>query len=509
MRHSALANLCAWFLRCLHPATRNLQPANRNSQPLGYLRVCALLLILSVAGASLTSCQVNPVTGEQQFIIIDDQQEIALGDSVAGEVEAQYGGEYRDPALVSYVQQVGGRLASYAERQTVPYRFSVVHSDEVNAFAVPGGRIYVTTGLLARMSNEAQLAAVLGHEIGHVAARDSAVELSRAMGVSVLVQIATSLAAGDSESSENAQNIEAVAGVVYGLISNGFSRDYEYRADQSGMRYMYKAGYNPLAMAQVMQIIQQEGGDKSAIEEFLSTHPSAGKRIDEIEREVRSSYPDVDSNTRLTFGESRYMTATSALRGGRVPAPTTDYARDPDRIGPGSGLKEREPRRDDIPPHRREPESNAATLFEKAEAARMAGNAEEAFDLYSTAIRIDSSRPAYFAGRGLVGVDLDRLSGAESDFKTALKLDKGCTAAHYGLGALYIKKRDFNRARDSLKEAVRQEPASAPAHYFLGEAYLGLNNREKAKSEFEQVVALTEGEGELGQAASEKLAELR
>ncbi len=473
-----------------------------------HLRVLVFLLLLTLGASSIASCQINPVTGEQQFIIIDDQQEIALGDSVAGEVEAQYGGEYPDRALVSYVQQVGRRLAAHAERQTVPYRFSVVHSDEVNAFAVPGGRIYVTTGLLARMSNEAQLAAVLGHEIGHVAARDSAVELSRVMGVSLLVRIATSLAAGDGKSSKNAKNVAAVAGVVHGLISNGFSRDYEYRADQSGMRYMYKAGYNPLAMAQVMQIIQQEGGDKSAIEEFLSTHPSANKRIDEIEREIRSSYPDVDSSSRLTYGESRYLTATAALRGGRVPAPTTDYGRDPDRIGPGTGLKDRTPRRD-TPPRSDRETRNAATLFEKAESARRAGNPQEAFDLYSTAIQIDSSHAGFYAGRGLVGIDLDRLSGAESDLKQALKLDRSCAAAHFGLGVLYIKKRDFNRAKDSLKEAIKLDASSAAAHYFLGEAYLGLNSKDKAIREFEQVVLLTEGEGELGQAASEKLAELR
>ncbi len=276
-----------------------------------------VIVVLSIVPLLFSSCQLNPVTGKQQFVIIDDRQEIALGDSVAGEVEAKYGGEYPDPVLVSYVQQVGGRVAAHAERQTVPYRFSVVHSDEINAFALPGGRIYVTTGLLARMSNEAQLAAVLGHEVGHVSARDSAVELSRVMGVSLLVQIAASLMNSNGESEEDAQNVTAVAGVVYGLISNGFSRDYEYRADRLALNYMYRAGYNPLAMAQVMQIIQQEGGDKSAIEEFLSTHPSANNRIDEIERWIRASYPDVDSNSRLIFGESRYLGATARLRGGR------------------------------------------------------------------------------------------------------------------------------------------------------------------------------------------------
>lgn len=281
---------------------------------LSRVRMLILLLLLAAGAFSIVSCEVNPVTGEQQFIVINDQQEIALGESVAEEVEARYGGEYRDPSLLSYVQEVGERLAVHAERQTVPYRFSVLHSDEVNAFALPGGRIYITTGLLARMSNEAQLAAVLGHEIGHVAARDSAVELSRALGVSMLVQIATSLMAGDDESSENDQNVEAVAGVIYGLISNGFSREYEYRADRAAMRYMYKAGYNPLAMAQVIRIFQQEEGDSSAIEEFLSTHPSASRRIEEVEREIRSLYPDVYSNPRLIFGEARYLAATARLR---------------------------------------------------------------------------------------------------------------------------------------------------------------------------------------------------
>ncbi|MDQ7780427.1 MAG: M48 family metalloprotease, partial [Planctomycetota bacterium] len=430
--------------------------------------LCVLLSAFAVV--PITSCQINPVTGESQFIIIDDQQEISLGEGVAVDVEGQYGGVYRDASVVTYVQDVGGRVAAQSERQTVPYRFSVVNSDQINAFALPGGRIYVTTGLLQRMSNEAQLAAVLGHEIGHVAARHSAVALSRAIGVGLLAQVATSLATGGDEDSGDAETISAVVGVVYGLISNGFSRQDEYQADNLGLRYMHKAGYNPLAMAQVMQIIQEEGGDASALEEFLSTHPSSGKRIDEIEREIRTAYPDVDSNTRLTFGEDRFLSATASLRGGMTPAPRDLRTAQPGRVGPGTGLRDSTPPRD-------EPETDVESLFQQAEEARQAGRNEEAVKLYTQLISADGAKIQYYIARGLASLELQNFTASESDFKQALRIDRNSYEARIGLGALYLQKRDLNRARDTLKEATNSSPTQAIGHLLLARTYLALNNK--------------------------------
>ena len=239
---------------------------------------------------------------------ISEQQELAMGRQLHGQFEKESGGLYPDPQIQQYVSSVGMSLAQHAGRPKLDWRFSIVNSDQINAFAVPGGYIYLTQGLLFRMTNEAQLAGVLGHEAGHIAERHSARQIGRA---------------------RTAQGLSAVAGVVGGLFGYGwagdvtsavaslsmmsYSRDQERDADQLGLRYMTQAGYNPRGLVELMQILQSAGGGRGA-PEFLSTHPNPGNRLENLKETIEEKYVTAAQSGRL--GETEFRQNVLSRRRG-------------------------------------------------------------------------------------------------------------------------------------------------------------------------------------------------
>ncbi|MGD2151879.1 MAG: M48 family metalloprotease [Gemmatimonadales bacterium] len=224
------------------------------------------------AALTLAGCPVNPATGERQLILVSEAQEIELGRQGAQQVEASIG-LYDDPDLQDYVNQIGQDLAANSEKPNLPWSFKVVDDVVVNAFALPGGPIYVTRGILAHFNSEAELAGVLGHEIGHVTARHSAERISRAqaaqLGLGVGYIFLPEIAAyGD------------VFGAGLGLLFLKFSRDDERQADDLGFRYMRRSGYDATEIAGVFEMLGRvsaaAGG--SGLPAWLSTHPDPGER---------------------------------------------------------------------------------------------------------------------------------------------------------------------------------------------------------------------------------------
>src|SRR5688572_22382281 len=142
-----------------------------------------------VAVALLAGCATNPVTGERQFNLVSEEQEIELGQKAEPEIVKQFGGLYQDPQVQGVVQDVGMKLAKASDRPDLPWRFHVVNSPDLNAFALPGGGIFITQGLLSQLTNEAQLAGVLGHEVAHVAARHQARQISKSTALQAALGI--------------------------------------------------------------------------------------------------------------------------------------------------------------------------------------------------------------------------------------------------------------------------------------------------------------------------------
>ncbi len=274
------------------------------------MRTSSLGMAVLIGGVlCLSGCRTNEATGRSQLIVLSHEQEISLGEQAMPDLVKEYGGAVSDSVLREYVSGIGKELATHTEGDNPnnPWEFTLLDSDVINAFALPGGKVFMSRGLMTRMTNEAQLAGVLGHEIGHVTAQHVNERMSQAIGLQVGVAAVTI----GSRNSKNdlARYIPAIVGVGGQGFLLKFSRDQESEADHLGMRYMTRAGYHPRAQMQVMQILDdasKEAGGGSP-PEFLSTHPYPETRIARIKGELRTTYANADNNPNLSFAEDRFQ----------------------------------------------------------------------------------------------------------------------------------------------------------------------------------------------------------
>lgn len=242
-------------------------------KPLSWL---ALLVALAASG-----CATNPVTGGPDFVLLTEDQEIQLGRANDPQIRAQFG-VYDDPKLQAYVQRVGEELAAKSHRPGLVYRFTVLDSADVNAFALPGGYIYITRGIMAYLNSEAEMAAVLGHEIGHVTARHSVRQYSKAT--------AGNIAASIFLRSQVAANLYNLLG---GALLQGYGRENELESDRLGAEYLARSGYEPKAMIEVVGVLKNqeefekeraktEGREPRNYHGVFASHPSADRRLQEV-----------------------------------------------------------------------------------------------------------------------------------------------------------------------------------------------------------------------------------
>lgn len=279
------------------------------------MRIIFKLLIIASMAGSLGACSTNPATGERQFAaLMSPGQEASIGAQEHQKIIQQFGGLVEDSRLQNYVNGVGERVARDTERSDVQYQFFLLDSPVVNAFALPGGYVYVTRGLMAVANTEAQLAGVLAHEIGHVTARHSAERYSH--GVAASLGAALLSAALGSNTAAQAANIGSQ------LYLSSYSRGQENQADELGIRYLHRAGYDTDAMAQFLESLgrysafeNQEAGRQDNSASYFSTHPQTQDRVN-LARAIASGY---EANTRET-GEQTYLKMIDGLTFGDSPA---------------------------------------------------------------------------------------------------------------------------------------------------------------------------------------------
>lgn len=243
-------------------------------RPMSWIPVLAL-------AAGVFACAVNPATGKREIMLISQEQEIAMGREYDPQIVASIG-LYPDTALQRYVQDLGLRMARQSERPNLPWTFRVLDDPTVNAFAVPGGYIYITRGILAHFTSEAQLASVLGHEIGHVTARHSAASMSRAQ----LAQIG--LVVGSLANQTFAQMAD-VASQGLGVLFLKYGRDDENEADALGLRYMRRTGHDVREMPGVFTMLgalSAASGQAGKVPDWLSTHPAPEDREARMSRAI-------------------------------------------------------------------------------------------------------------------------------------------------------------------------------------------------------------------------------
>ena len=265
-----------------------------------------------LAGLTLgpSSCARNPVTGKNEISLVSESQEIQMGQEYAQQIVKSMG-VYDDKKVQEYVSRLGMGMATKSERPKLPWAFYVMDDPTVNAFALPGGSIFVTRGILTHMNNEAELVGVLGHEIGHVTARHSVQQMTRQQ----IAQIG--LGVGSIISSDIAQ-YAGLASQGLGVLFLKYGRDAESQSDQLGFKYMVRDGYDPRAMATMFQTLQRVSKLEGAgdIPEWASTHPDPGNRVQAtMERVDTLSVP----LTKLSTKREEYLPVVAGMPYGEDP----------------------------------------------------------------------------------------------------------------------------------------------------------------------------------------------
>lgn len=262
-----------------------------------------LFFICTLAVGLLLGCVATGPGGKTSLIIIPSSQEVAIGAGMAQEL-AQSETTLPDPEWQAYLNEVGQKIVAVCDRKDIEYHFTVIESDQINAFAAPGGFVYFYTGLLREMDNEAEMAAVMAHEISHVVARHGIKQVQASLGVAM----AYDLAMGDNDS----KLINTAVGIGLGLLSAGYSRSHEREADDFGLTYLVRAGYDPSGMVGMLEKLAALGGasSSSVFEKLTSSHPETQERINNTRREAAQMKID---RSRLTLGQQRYLRMRARL----------------------------------------------------------------------------------------------------------------------------------------------------------------------------------------------------
>ena len=280
-----------------------------------YFRITHFILIISIAVFLVQSgCAVNPVTGKKEIMLISESMEINMGKEIDQGLRMEYG-FYDNPQLNAYVAQIGQQMVPHCHRPNLKYHFAILDTPVENAFAAPGGYIYITRGLMAMLNSEAELAAVIGHELGHVNARHSARQMTRSILFTLGIVIA-------SELSRDFRKIAPISMIATQLLFLKYSRSDEYQADALGVEYSVKIGYSAHEMvnffASLQRLTQAKGG--GGIPNFLSTHPLTPRRIERVKELLQAEeYSRTGGPFQLKVERNGYLNRLNGLVYGNNP----------------------------------------------------------------------------------------------------------------------------------------------------------------------------------------------
>ncbi|HEX7035636.1 MAG TPA: M48 family metalloprotease [Pseudomonadales bacterium] len=414
------------------------------------------LLLAAVLGG----CVENPVTGERELGFVSTAQQIAIGEQQYVPAQQMQGGQYVvDPELSRYVQRVGERVAAHSGID-LPYEFVVLNNSVPNAWALPGGKLAINRGLLTELSNEAELAAVLGHEITHAAARHGAKAIERG----VLAQAALLGVMIGVADTDYANAAIGAAQLAAGLLNQKYGRNAEREADYYGTRMMAKAGYDPYAAVTLQEkfVRLSEGREPSWLEGLFASHPPSTERV---------------ANNRELVDELR----AEGFTGGEFNADAYQAA---------------------LRPLRRDAEAYAA--YDKARKALAEGKVGEAEALVSRALEMQPAEPAFHGLRGEIRLRQERYDDARINFERALERDDAFYAYHLGRGIALARQGDAQAARQSLQHSLELLP-TAVAYHELGVLAERAGDLDAALSHYETAA---QSESPAGQAARAKLLRL-
>jgi beta-barrel assembly-enhancing protease len=422
------------------------------------LRTRTAILLLVPALSWLGSCAVNPVTGKKELSLTSADKEVAIGSEQYRPAQQSQGGSYDlDPALTAYVNRVGQKLAAVSDRPELPYEFVVLNNDVANAWALPGGKIAVNRGLLTRLNAESELAAVLGHEIVHAAARHGAKQMDKQLiiggGVALL---GVGLAQHD-------QRDLVLGGAALGsqLIMSHYGRDQELESDHYGIKYMVKAGYDPQGAVEIqrMFLAMSNGGDANVFSQMFASHPPSQARI------------DANIATISAMG----------AKGGFV--------------GRDEYLKQVAVIKRDAP---------AYNAYDQGVAAASKKQWQQALGLADQAIAKQSKESLFYGLKGVALAQLGDNQKALASYDQAISLNPRYYANYLQRGLLLQKMGDASRAKTDLAASERLLP-TAVASLAQGEMALAAGDTRIAYQHFGRA---QESQGPAGNAARAQLLKL-
>lgn len=413
---------------------------------------CAFALAFFVG-----SCAENPVTGETEFSLMSEQQEIEIGSKNYLPYQQQQGGEYQvDRQLSAYVSSVGKKLASVSDKPNLPYEFVVLNNNVPNAWALPGGKIAINRGLMLLLEDEAQLAAVLSHEIVHAAARHGASQMSQA----ALVGMGVAVAGAASQESEYGQLVGIGAGLGAASYQAKYGRQQEFDSDYYGIKYMSKAGYEPKAAIELQEkFVELSKGRKSDwLSDLFASHPPSQERVDKNHSRSSKFPPGVRN-------KQAYKNAIYRIRKDRA----------------------------------------AYDMNQKAQKAIADGNLNAALAMSDKAIKMQPKEAQFHITRGKALFTKEDYANAQKSFTKAVNLNPKYFLSNLSLGLTQKKRSNFSAAEASLEAAAKLLQTTIGA-YHLGEIALERGQGTKAIEYFKYAA---QDKGELGKAAQGQLNKLQ
>ncbi|MCA1742589.1 MAG: M48 family metalloprotease [Desulfonatronovibrio sp.] len=419
------------------------------------------LYFTGAAGISLAAgCAANPVTGRQELMLMSESQEISIDkQNSPHQISADYG-VVRDKALNNYVSHVGQTVVRTSHRPDMPFSFHTLNAPYVNAYAFPGGTIGITRGILLDLDNEAELASLIGHEAGHVAARHTSQRMSRGLLASVVL-------AGVSASvgSNLGDLVSGLGGIGAGALLAGYSRNQEREADSLGLEYMVKADYNPEGFVGLMDMLNEMSGkNENSMAVLFSTHPMGSERYQTALREVETRY-QARKKTRPIFRE-RFMDNTANLR--KI-APTIKSLQDGDEA-----MAQKDP--------------------------------QKAREQYQRALKTTPNDYAANLKMAKCNMALENHHEANSFARKAKEVYPQEPQAIHVTGMTNLKLKRFNQALEEFNTYERILPGNPNTVFFQGFSLEGLRQREPAARKYYDYLQMV-SQGEYAQHAHARLQE--
>lgn len=442
----------------------------------------AILLLIACA-ALLAACQVDPLTGKRTVNLYSYEDEKRMGDENAQPIIAELGGLYPDKATQDYVNRIGQevvaagrtRLKEEAEFPDWDFQFYVVNTSMINAFALPGGHVFITRGILNRMKDEAELAGLLGHEVTHVFARHGVERMSE---MTLMILPMALLGAF-----EETQGVAVVGIVAVQLLGLSYGRHDEEESDHFGMRFAARAGYHPAGVIGVMQMLKEvtdaAGGGPP---EFLSTHPDPGNRVKYLTDQLNKEYPNADDSAKYVRNEQQFGNAMIDMRAAQKAYDIADRG-----------------------------DAAMAEAFE----AHNTGNASGAEAKYTEALALYQQAVALEPDHSILNVNVAQAHFYLQDYDSgekwigrALDRDRGAFWPNF-IGGLIAIKADQNAvAQTRLQNALKLVPGSPVGMYYLAVSYDRQDDRANAVKNYRNTYDAMQGEGDLAERARTRLIEL-